>query len=241
MIGTILFDLDGTLLPMDIDEFTAVYFEELLRDLVPLGIDGERLTAAVWRGTAAMFKNDGSRLNSEAFWETFKLAYPDLGEDALSAFDRFYAEGFDRIKRVTHPDPRAAQVMREVARRGFRAALATSPIFPPEAARKRLAWAGLDPRDFELITSFENSRYAKPSAGYYLDIARTLGVAPEECLMVGNNVQEDMAAREVGMEVFLLTDCLLNPDGGDITVYPHGSFPELLDLIASLPKRETDN
>ena len=53
--------------------------------------------------------------------------------------------------------------------------------------------------------------------------------------MVGNNVQEDMVAREVGMEVFLMTDCLLNPENADVTSYPRGSFPELDAFIAALP------
>ena len=52
--------------------------------------------------------------------------------------------------------------------------------------------------------------------------------------MVGNDVNEDMVARELGMKVFLLTDCILNKDNKDISQYPCGSFPELLDYIWSL-------
>ena len=62
----------------------------------------------------------------------------------------------------------------------------------------------------------------------------SLGVSPKECLMVGNDVGEDMIARELGADVFLLTDCLINKDGKDISVYPHGGFDELLQLIEQL-------
>ena len=55
-----------------------------------------------------------------------------------------------------------------------------------------------------------------------------------QCLMVGNDVGEDMVARSLGMQVFLLTDCLINKAGEDIEKYPHGSFPELLHYIRSL-------
>ena len=49
--------------------------------------------------------------------------------------------------------------------------------------------------------------------------------------MVGNDVTEDMVAEETGMHVFLLTDCLINKGGKDISAYPRGSFLQLLDHI----------
>ena len=50
---------------------------------------------------------------------------------------------------------------------------------------------------------------------------------PEECLMVGNDVSEDMVTEQLGMKTFLLTDCLINKAGVDISQYPHGGFAEL--------------
>ena len=113
-------------------------------------------------------------------------------------------------------------------------ALATNPIFPAVATESRIRWAGLQPEDFELYTTYENSRYCKPNLNYYRDIVEQLDLTPEECLMVGNDVAEDMVVRELGMNVFLLTDCLINSAQKDISVYPNGGFPELLALIRSL-------
>ena len=39
MIKTILFDLDGTLLPMDQDAFTKAYFKSLSEYLLPFGYE----------------------------------------------------------------------------------------------------------------------------------------------------------------------------------------------------------
>ena len=61
-----------------------------------------------------------------------------------------------------------------------------------------------------------------------------LKVYPEECLMVGNDVSEDMIAETLGMKVFLLTDCLINKENKDISLYPHGGFEELLAFIETL-------
>jgi hypothetical protein len=48
------------------------------------------------------------------------------------------------------------------------------------------------------------------------------------------DVGEDLIAEAVGMKVFLLTDCIINKDGRDISRYPQGSFPELMDFIHTL-------
>lgn len=85
-----------------------------------------------------------------------------------------------------------------------------------------------------LYTTYENSRYCKPNLNYYRDILRQLGAPAEECLMVGNDVAEDMVAQQLGMQVFLLTDCLLNTHGADISQYPNGSFDDLRRFLDAL-------
>jgi hypothetical protein len=52
--------------------------------------------------------------------------------------------------------------------------------------------------------------------------------------MVGNDVAEDMIAEQLGARVFLLTDCLLNAKGADISCFPQGSYAELIDFIKNL-------
>ena len=116
----------------------------------------------------------------------------------------------------------------------MRVVLATNPIFPAIATEQRIAWAGLTPDDFELYTTYENSNYCKPNVKYYEQILSKIGVRADECAMVGNDVGEDMLAEKLGMKVFLLTDCLINKSGADISAYLHGSFDELLAFIENL-------
>jgi len=117
-----------------------------------------------------------------------------------------------------------AEFIRKVKEKGLSVVLATNPIFPAVATKKRICWAGLKPEDFEFYTTYENSFCSKPNPKYYTDIAKRLNLSPEECLMVGNDVREDMVAQSVGMKVFLLTDCIINKDNTDISVYPSGDF-----------------
>lgn len=53
MIKNILFDLDGTLLPMDMEKFTQGYFKRLVAKAAPRGYEPEKLIKSVWAGTAA--------------------------------------------------------------------------------------------------------------------------------------------------------------------------------------------
>ena len=117
---------------------------------------------------------------------------------------------------------------------GFNVALATNPIFPSIATEYRMQWAGLDRNDFELYTTYENSCHCKPNPDYYRDVLSALAVKPEECLMVGNDVTEDMIAETLGMKVFLLTHSLINKENKDISVYPNGNFEDLIRFIENL-------
>ena len=230
-LKAILFDLDGTLLPMDENLFIKVYFKNLAAHLAPLGYDAERLIPAVWGGTAAMMQNDGSKTNESAFWESFCSVFGEEARRDEPHFEEFYKTGFAAAREVCEYTPEAAKTVAEIKALGLRTALATNPLFPRIATLSRIEWAGCIASDFEVITTYEGSRFCKPSEGYYLDILNEMGVSPEECLMVGNNADEDMAAEKLGMRVFLMPRCLINKSGCDCSRFPQGDFRDLLDYI----------
>lgn len=230
-IKYVLFDLDGTLLPMDQNVFVKVYFGKIVEKFTPLGYEPERLIDTIWKGIKAMVKNDGSVINESLFWESFVEEY---GEEKLKDrpyFDEFYHIEFDEVKSACGYNPEAAATVRAIKDRGLKVALATNPVFPTLATEKRISWAGLKPEEFELYTTYQNSNYCKPKPEYYMSVLKQLGANPEECLMVGNDVSEDMVTEAMGMKVFLLTDCLINKENKDISRYPQGSFKELLEFI----------
>ncbi len=231
-ITTVLFDLDGTLLPMDQDVFVKTYFGLLAKRLAPLGYEPTQLVKAIWAGTSAMIKNTGEKTNEEVFWDDFASRYGDEARKHLPEFEAFYREDFDKVKEVCGFNLQARKVIDFLKQKGIRIALATNPIFPAIATQKRISWAGLAPEDFELYTTYENSNYCKPNLEYYKDILKKLGVDPKECLMVGNDVGDDMVAQKLGMQVFLLTDCLINKTDTDVSEYPNGNFDDLIEYIS---------
>ena len=230
-LTTILFDLDGTLLPMDNDVFVKTYFGLLAKTLAPHGYEAKALVNAVWAGTAAMVANDGRQTNEAVFWEKFAGVFGERVYGDKPVFEAFYANEFQNARSVCGFNPQAAQTIRRAKELGLRLVLATNPLFPAIATRSRIRWAGLNPEDFELITTYENIGFCKPNPEYYREILRRIGVSPENYLIINNNVTEDMATMELGMGGFVLTDCLINREGKNLDNYPHGGFPELTEYL----------
>ena len=233
-IKMILFDLDGTLLPMDQKVFMKDYFGRLVKKIAPVGYNPQALVDAIWAGTADMVQNDGSVLNETRFWNRFCAIFGEEAKQHLPLFDEFYREEFDKIRSSCGYNPKAAQAVRTLKSMGYRVALATNPLFPSIATEKRTSWTGLSTDDFELFTAYDNTGYCKPNPDYYRDVCRRLDVSPEECLMVGNDAEEDMIAATLGMKVFLLTDCLINRKEIDLAPFPQGDFDALLDFVKTI-------
>lgn len=234
MIRMVLFDLDGTLLPMDQDKFIDAYFRCLAEKLGPYGYEPKKLMKSIWQGTEAMVLNDGSCTNEEAFWNSFAQVYGEQARKDEPLFDEFYRKEFQKVAQVCGYQPKAAKLISMLKTKGLRRALATNPIFPKEATWSRIRWAGLEPEDFEWITTYENGCYCKPNTDYYIEVTEKLGCDSKECLMIGNDVTEDMIAESVGMKVFLLTDCMINKEQKDLSAYPHGGFTELEEYIGKM-------
>lgn len=230
-IKAVLFDLDGTLLPMDQNVFVKAYFSGIAKRLARRGYESEKLINTIWLGTGAMVKNNGEKTNEEVFWQVFEKNYgkdPRLEEPY---FEEFYREDFDDVQKSCGFTEKAEETVSILKKLGLRLVLATNPIFPQIATQKRIAWAGLKPDDFELYTTYENCRFCKPNLNYYKDILEKLDLSAEQCLMVGNDYDDDIVAEKLGMKVFLLTDCLINKNGADISSFPQGSFNDLIEYI----------
>ena len=233
MIKAVLFDLDGTLLPMNEDEFKKVYFGAVYQKVKHFGYKPEDLVNAIWFGTKAMVKNDGTMPNEERFWEAFSTIYPNSRKRDEKEFNDFYHNDFPKLAfACALPiQPLAAPFIKELKNRGYEVIIASNPIFPIVATKARMVWAGLNPDDFKDITAYENSSFAKPNLKYYEMILERNNLKPEEVIMIGNDVREDMIVNKLGIDSYLITDCLLNLDNEDINKYKHGTFKEIMDLV----------
>ena len=63
------------------------------------------------------------------------------------------------------------------------------------------------------------------------NILNELNVDANDCLMVGNDVDEDMITSQLGMDVYLILDELINKHNLDISPYKQGTLENLLEFI----------
>ena len=230
-IEVVLFDLDGTLLPMDQDVFVQTYFGLLAKNLSNYGYEPKKLIESIWLGTKSMIMNDGKQTNEKVFWNTMRNIYgPNVINDE-NKFESFYINDFPLVRNSCGFDKRANEVIKFLKSKGYRLILATNPIFPRIATEQRIKWAGLDINDFEFVTTYENSSFSKPNLKYYLEILEKNDCKVENCLMVGNDVAEDMIINNLGADVFLLTRDLINKNNEDINNYPNGNYDDLLEYV----------
>ena len=233
-LSTILFDLDGTLLPMDQQQVMYAYLKLFRQKCRSIDLDPDRATDALMTGLQAMGAHDGSQTNEQVFWSWFSRVMQIPIDDQVASFIRFYTEEFTQIKAVVDPTPLAAQIVQTVRQKGYCTVLATTPVFPRAGTLERMRWADLEPQWFELITTYEDFSHTKPSLLYYQDILDRLNVSADACLMIGNDVAEDLVVSDMGMEVFLVTDNLINRQQQGIDDIPQGSLTDLLDFCHRL-------
>ncbi|MEW6080908.1 MAG: HAD hydrolase-like protein [Bacillota bacterium] len=222
----LLFDLDGTLLEIDATGFYHAYLGMIAVSFPQVRPD--RFVNQLVISTREMLANNGSKTNREVFAASF---YPSLGLDpgeCEPVLERFYSREFPRLERYGRPKAGARRVLEYVVSQGMGIVVATNPVFPRAAVMERLRWARLEDIPFDLVTTYEIMHFCKPSLGYYREILDITGYEAPRCVMVGNDVSEDMNAQEVGMDAFLVTDQVIPRGDGVQWNGPQGSLDEFL-------------
>ena len=118
----------------------------------------------------------------------------------------FYGTVYDSLRGEIHVPDSVKEIFEYIDKSGVLVVLASNPIFPLDAHIKRLSWGGLDSLEFDLVTHIENMHFCKPNREYYMEISKRIQVDPQDCLMVGNDPLNDMAASLAGMKTFLTND-----------------------------------
>ncbi|WP_040657470.1 HAD family hydrolase [Orenia marismortui] len=231
--NTALFDLDGTLLRIDFEEFLKNYFKALTAEFHDLLRDSDKFIKILMKSTEEMIKNDGRRTNQEVFMDSFfSLLDVQNTELVSSRIEYFYKNKFSLLGEGFSENKDAIKIIKKLKKAGYRLAITTNPLFPKTAVLERIKWVGLKVKDFELITSYENMHYAKPNLKYYQEVINKMKVKADQCIMVGNDLQEDMIAGQLGVKTFLIDDYLIDrKDGSSIKVDWRGSLKEFRDII----------
>ena len=232
MLRTILFDLDGTLLPIDTDRFVAQYMKALSAHIGHL-VPPAQLVEQIMASTYAMIKDPGpERTNAQVFAADF---FPKVGHEEavlMPHFEEFYRLKFPGLRSSCSGLPGIArEVVQTAVDQGYEIALATNPLFPREAIEERMRWIGVHDMPWRLVTTYEIMHACKPQPAYYREVLATLGRQTEECLMVGNDYEEDGVAAKLGMQVFFVTDHLIKRTEAPLPAESSGTLAEFHERL----------
>ncbi|QMS85510.1 HAD family hydrolase [Candidatus Xianfuyuplasma coldseepsis] len=233
-MNTILFDLDGTLLPMDINHFLDLYFHNMGKHFYNW-TDPKLLAKKVLQATEVMIQTNDGRTNEDIFMEHFDTLIEGDIDAYKEHFTTYYETLFANVQASTNQSKEMIEAVQILKEKGYTLVIATNPLFPYRANIHRINWAGLNPEWFTHITSFEENRYSKPYPEFFQEVLDKIGKQPEECMMVGNDVFDDLPAAKLGISTYLLTDCLINTHDLDNTADYTGSYKDFLAFVKQLP------
>ena len=199
----ILFDMDGTLIEIDIKEFLKAYFGLWLETAKKHTERPEDFVNNLIASVDDMIKSTDPRLtNEEVFWQSFsRFGWdPEVYKPIAKGF---YENQFQSLDYLITQRPKMIELVGKLQGK-IKLALATNSVFPKKAIVSRLRWGGFSESQFDYVACYEEMHFCKPNPQYFLEIAQSLGVAPERCLVVGDDPQLDLVAHQLKMDTFFL-------------------------------------
>jgi FMN phosphatase YigB (HAD superfamily) len=229
-IKFLLLDLDGTLIKFDMNTFIQNYLH-LIQDYFSHLQFARSVPDWILGGTAVMLNSLETMTNKEKFSRYFQQK-SGLSENQIwEIFLHFYDTDYNKLRKITEPMQGAKSFLKAALDADYQLVLATQPVFPEIAVRKRLLWAGLEEIPFRLITHIENMKASKPHRQYYEQILMMLESSGEDCLMIGNDIEMDMAAKHYGIQTYFLEIDSKNPVIEVENADNRGDFNKLAELL----------
>lgn len=209
MIKAVLLDLDNTLLRNPDEDFARAYlgladrfFEERW--------NFSEFSHLLLRGIQSVVTpHNPTRTNANILLDLISSATGQSEAEIRAAFSDFYNTAYPALSKCTEISLFAPQLVAALRESNYAVVIATNPIYPAEAVRQRLAWAGLPDNldSYALVTHADNMHFAKPDPAYYIEAVARVGVEPDEAIMVGDNLQNDMMpARLAGLCTYHITE-----------------------------------
>ena len=228
-LKAILFDLDGTLIDVDLSQFIPVYLKLFLNSVAHL-IPPKKMVPAILKASEFVNSNDGKIPNEEVFLNAFFPVEGYEKDELQPLFTKFYEEDFKELRKFTKKKPEARKVIQTAFNKDYKVVIATTPVFPLTAIEQRLDWAGIGDFPYDLITSIENSCATKPNLLYYQLIFKYLNLSAKECIMVGDE-DKDMVCAKLGSQTFLVnsSNTILHAETPDPTY--KGNLEDIIEVL----------
>lgn len=239
MIKVVAFDLDGTLIDFPIKEFIKAYLKSLYKYLCEhseLAIDEKTFGYGLLQSMEDILKIDNGSSAYDKFYQALENYFPFDKDLMKRLVSEYYQTDFNSLKDLVVGNPNLKKVIEYLKEKNIKMIIATNPLFPHEGILARMQWGDINYNDFLFVTFGEDFHYIKPDLNYYREILERLKIQPEEMLMIGNDVEEDMCVGKLGCQTYLVTDCLLSRHGNEKNVVNKGTSHELYNYIRRIFK-----
>lgn len=200
MIKAILFDMDDTLLDINLEAYLVSYVAHMSRLMAEISSKPTYSFAYPHIKSYLAMANPGrldNYTNDQIYVSTFKTVTGIPLDDPMiyQCIQAYQQEVFPTMNNPlihAHANPGAHEALEEAKRLGMKTVLATNPTFSQTTVRSRMQWGQFSWKDFDYVTTRENSHRVKPCLRYYQETAEAIGLELEECLMVGNDPKRDI-------------------------------------------------
>lgn len=195
MIRALLLDLDNTLIHNPDRPFAEAYVNSItnyMREAYNLSDVGSTLRLAI-KSVAQ------EKIYDRSLWmriiefcaERLNTSFGDFS----TAMFHYYTEAFDELSACVQPIVGSRELIETAISNGMDVVIATNPLYPAEAVRKKLSWGELDDHfdNYAYVTHAENMHFTKPHIEYYAETIARVGVEPNTALMVGDSIPNDIA------------------------------------------------
>ncbi|MBZ0298844.1 MAG: HAD-IA family hydrolase [Anaerolineae bacterium] len=232
MIKAVLLDLDDTLLRCSDRVFVPEYLRLIDQHFLTKW-DFPHLSQTLRQFIHAAAGPRDSRQTNNALAEAIiaeatRRSPQEIGD----AFASFYAQVYPQLAGCVEAVPHAAELFTTLRQQQYAVVIATNPLYPAEAIRQRLAWAGLadDLAAYALVTHSGNMHFTKPDPAYYAEIIARVGVEPDEALMVGDSLTNDMRpAAVLGLSTYGVNENHLEEQPEDVD--QAGGLTQFYELV----------
>lgn len=201
MIQAIIFDLEGTLVKVDTIDFMRNYLGILAPRFAHL-LSPDRFSKQLLKSLdTSQSDSKPGQTNMQTFYDDFSKTTGLSTQTLKPIFEEFYECDFPALRCLVQAIPQGVKVVEYAIQQGFLTAVASNPVLPLIAMEERVRWGGLTPEHFKVIPALDNFHFFKPHLGFFREVAESLGVQPENCLLVSGQTQ-DIICRDLGMKMF---------------------------------------
>ena len=213
MIKAVLLDMDNTILANP-DQVFAREFKQLAESFFMDLWGISDISTLIHQGMRAMYDQPHyDRTNMEILIDTLQQNTQLPIEAVEDGLNVFYEQAYPALKPCVSPIPGAAELISYLRDHDYAVVIATNPLYPEWGVIQRLQWAGLPDSDYAFITHADNMHFIKPDPSYYAEIIARIGIEPDEAVIIGDGIENDIcAAKVIGIHTYYIGEDIHHPD-----------------------------